>query len=128
MTCDEHKERISIWFDGHLDEKAYERTFDHLRECVTCRTFMARLPHQAMLLRSLRPSERQSGTIIAEPYHSRLPAHSPDRRFNAPLAAAAAILLTLLTIAIQSSLLDRDPSQYDEPDHTAQMQQGGTPR
>ena len=124
MTCPEHKERVSIWFDGYLDESAFQATFDHLTNCSECRAFMARIPRQALLVRSLRASG--VGDTDHHPNRRSQDGSPPPTtaRLNLPLAAAAAILLILLTIAVERNLSGQNSDGYLERPVPVQVPHG----
>jgi hypothetical protein len=127
MTCDEHKGRVSAWFDGDLDEWAFENTFNHLKECSTCRGFMTRLPRAILLMRSLRPRELDSRELGGNRTFQ-APASATTGRFSAPLAAAAAIMIILLTIAVERNLSGLDSDSYHHRVAAAEARRVGATR
>jgi len=128
MTCDEHKGRVSAWFDGFLDESAFQYTFEHLKECSTCRAFMTQLPRQVLLMRSLRPRELDSSDLGVERRRDQPTTYFTTERFSAPLAAAAAILLILLTIGVELNLSAPDPSRQHGGAETTEVRHVGGAR
>ncbi len=105
MTCQDYRAMASVWFDGESDAHEFDDLVEHLHGCPTCRAFLGRIPRQSAALRSFPAG---LGTGVHD--------HAAPRGFasyslNAPLAVAAAIILVILTIAVQGNL--RGTSAYD---------------
>lgn len=103
MRCDEYREATSAWYDGEKAGIQFADLLEHVHACPECRHYMAHLPGQAALLRrhpvpvevpQIGPGMRGPKGLFGD-------------RFNAPLAVAAAIILVILTIAIQGNLQSR---------------------
>lgn len=111
MTCDAYREATSTWYDGEQTGLAFAELLGHVHGCPECRHYMAHLPRQAALLRrSAVPAD------VSHPRpHMRKPQGLFGDRFNAPLAVAAAIILVILTIAIQGNLQGRASSGPEFP-------------
>jgi predicted anti-sigma-YlaC factor YlaD len=116
MTCAEFREYTSAWFDGEATDASFEELVGHVHHCVHCRSFMSRLPRQAAMLREIPGA----GTAFA----SLKPDHKQEREqtsfaffnFNGPMAIAAAIVLVILTIAIEQNLpVDRQAQFIERP-------------
>ena len=123
MTCHDYREATSAWYDGEKAGIQFTDLLEHVQVCPECRHFMARLPGQAALLR--RHPDPVGGAQMGSGMRS--PKSLFGDRFNAPLAVAAAIILVILTVAIQGNLQGRptyDPG-YSEQRVTMQHPAGG---
>jgi len=107
MTCQEYREEASAWFDGESGPQAFEHLVMHAHDCASCREFLGRMPGQSALLR--RYPSMIGETSLQYPARQR----STQYRFNAPLAVAAAIMLVILTIAVQGNLQGRSGYPMD---------------
>jgi predicted anti-sigma-YlaC factor YlaD len=106
MTCAEYREYTSAWFDGEATDASFEDLVGHVHHCVHCRAFMSRLPRQAALLKEipgagtaftpLKPDHKEEETQPSFAFFN----------FNVPMAIAAAILLVILTLAIEQNIAD----------------------
>lgn len=116
MTCNEYREATSAWYDGEEAGILFADLLEHVRACAVCRHYMAHLPAQAALLRRhpLPVEDLQRGSGIS------LQKGLTGYRFNAPLAVAAAIILVIMTLAIQGNLEGRLSSAPDFQENRAQ--------
>jgi len=108
MSCEEFREAASAWFDGEGAEEAFEGITAHLSTCENCRLFVGGMPRQARLVRQLRDDPP------GEPgYHPNREQFLEERGFftsyiRAPLAAAAAIILVVMSLAVDHVLSNPD--------------------
>ena len=114
MTCNEYREATSAWYDGEVAGMEFADLIEHVHACPACSHYMAHLPGQAALLRrhAVPVREPQIGAGMLGPRGLF------GDRFNAPLAVAAAIILVILTVAIQGNLQGR-------PSHAPEIQNKG---
>ena len=114
MTCAECKELISAWFDGELEGDLFPQILRHAGECDSCRAFMTRLPRQVQLVRTSREDLATQAMIE----HDRGDFFSAKGFVNSyirtPLAAAAAIILIILTLATERTISDRVQERLQE--------------
>ncbi|TAK55499.1 MAG: hypothetical protein EPO24_12125 [Bacteroidetes bacterium] len=110
MTCDEHKEQISLLLDSELENGSQRTLFKHLSECAGCQQFL----DSVILLREMRkkesitfPSEIDDALFarlnIISPVRNRVAAREQSRswfRRRLLIPVPAAIALTILVIAI----------------------------
>ena len=75
MTCTVDPERLVAWLDGDLHRAAAARLAVHVETCPTCSDQMARLAHQAHVLRS--ELDREVPAAVLARLRSVLPAADP---------------------------------------------------
>jgi predicted anti-sigma-YlaC factor YlaD len=112
MTCHDYREATSVWYDGEQAGMDFTTLLAHVHACTACREYMARLPRQAALLRRYPVPAGDAPGASALSEQKRFTGY----RLNAPLAVAAAIILVILTVAIQGNLQGRpayDPGYSD---------------
>jgi predicted anti-sigma-YlaC factor YlaD len=114
MTCVEYKELISVWFDGELEADEFSHLLDHVSQCAGCRPFMEHLPRQVRLVYALRSARVPSEPLEAERALFPTATRFLDSHIRAPIAIAAAIILVVLTIAIERTLSDRGRDHFEE--------------
>jgi predicted anti-sigma-YlaC factor YlaD len=114
MTCDECKEQTSIWFDGELEGDSLPQILRHAGECDSCRAFMSRLPRQVRLVRTAREDLATPTTIATDRRDIFSAKGFVNSHIRTPLAAAAAIILIILTLAIERTISDRAQDRLQE--------------
>ncbi|MEW6511698.1 MAG: zf-HC2 domain-containing protein [Bacteroidota bacterium] len=125
MTHEEAQMHSSAYVDGEVSGLDAAAMFGHLAECGTCRTFMSRVLAMRSTLLSAPPIPVPPA-LDRRVLSLRLPQtrSTPVRRLLAsriqiPLAAAAAIAVTLLTITLFSvSLWLSAPPQQPQKQET----------
>jgi predicted anti-sigma-YlaC factor YlaD len=114
MTCDECKAHTSAWFDGELEGDFLPQILRHAGECDRCRAFMSRLPQQVRLVRTSR-EDLELQAMIENDRRDFFSAKSfVNSHIRTPLAAAAAIILIILTLAIERTISDRAQDRLQE--------------
>jgi predicted anti-sigma-YlaC factor YlaD len=111
MTCHDYREATSVWFDGEQGGIEFTELLAHVHGCEGCRAYMGRLPGQASLLRRYPVPVIDGHTGSGAPEQKGIAGY----RLSAPVAVAAAIILVILTVAIQGNLQGRpayDPGYF----------------
>lgn len=114
MTCAEYREYTSAWFDGEAIEASFEDLVGHIHHCVQCRAFMSRLPRQAALLREIPGAGTAFASLKQQDAEGQERGLFALPGFNIPMAIAAAIILIVLTVAVEQNVSDaRQASAMD---------------
>jgi predicted anti-sigma-YlaC factor YlaD len=113
MTCEECKLRASAWFDGEEDGQTFVRILQHLSGCASCSSFLGALPRQSSLLRDCREEYQNIHTEGSD----HVPIETETSFFTsyvrAPLAAAAAIILVVISLALEHGLSNQTAAAGD---------------
>ena len=126
MKCEECRELASAWIDGEAEPGVVPALLMHLSECSDCRSFFSFLPAQIRLLREEgsqsrpRPLLQQIAPLLLH-YRRKNRTHIP-----ASLAAAAAIIAIVMTLAVESNLQhDASSGRAGTSTSELEMQRGG---
>jgi hypothetical protein len=104
MTCEAYRQIASAWFDGEEEGDAFPQLLRHVAECGRCSEFMGSLPRQTRLVGQLRGDNEETVPGSADAGEPQETYGFFTARIRAPLAAAAAIILVLITLAVERSL------------------------
>jgi predicted anti-sigma-YlaC factor YlaD len=106
MTCAEYREYTSAWFDGEVTDVAFQELIGHVHHCVHCRSFMSRLPRQAAMLKEIPGAGTAFASLKLDHKEEQAQPSFSFFNLNVPMAIAAAILLVILTVAIEQNMTD----------------------
>ncbi|MBC8441855.1 MAG: zf-HC2 domain-containing protein [Deltaproteobacteria bacterium] len=115
-TCNKIRQKLSAYQDGEVSQNQRESIDAHLRHCDACKNDLAALGQTTQLINSLPQilpdpgfTQRVMRSVADTSIWNRL-LGKPLRLFPVPSAAAAMIMIGLLTGTLLGNLLIQNPS------------------